>query len=247
MRYLITVVIAALSLNAFGQLTYPYNPDGNEDSLVSVIDLQDLLSNYGLPFTPAEIVYDGVGLSTFLNELQMQLEAIQVQMANVQTSFPLIEEIEIIDCGHILDCELDCPNIYQWSCPTTANSITNCDRPTWVRYEAVSNWFNMVDSCRFHYSYKAPQSQYGTPGSFGTTGLSASGIGTDTLRFTFYSRASNANPSWENLPDIPDDLITEALYVVTPNIYGSTGNRYHLELSVLINGVWYDTNIRPFR
>jgi hypothetical protein len=49
MRYLITIVIAALSLNAFGQVEYPfpYNPDGNADGYISLADLMDFLALYG--------------------------------------------------------------------------------------------------------------------------------------------------------------------------------------------------------
>jgi hypothetical protein len=49
MRYLITIVIAAFSLNAVGQVEYPfpYNPDGNADGYISLADLMDFLALYG--------------------------------------------------------------------------------------------------------------------------------------------------------------------------------------------------------
>ncbi|MAU76847.1 MAG: hypothetical protein CL831_08255 [Crocinitomicaceae bacterium] len=61
MRYLITIVIAALSLNAFGQgiPQLPYNPDENGDGLIGVPDLQALLSQYGLEFNSAVLSEDG--------------------------------------------------------------------------------------------------------------------------------------------------------------------------------------------
>jgi hypothetical protein len=60
MRTLITVVIAALSLNAFGQgiPQLPYNPDENGDGLIGVPDLQGLLSQYGLEFNSAVLSED---------------------------------------------------------------------------------------------------------------------------------------------------------------------------------------------
>ena len=38
---------------------YPYNPDGNADSLIGVADLQDLLTTYGQGFVPNEILFEG--------------------------------------------------------------------------------------------------------------------------------------------------------------------------------------------
>ena len=54
MKYFITLLIAALSLNAFGQSfpPLPYNPDQNGDGLIGASDLQDLLAVYGLVFEP---------------------------------------------------------------------------------------------------------------------------------------------------------------------------------------------------
>jgi hypothetical protein len=60
MRYLITIVIAAFSLNAFGQgiPQLPWNPDENGDGLIGVPDLQGLLSQYGLEFNSAVLSED---------------------------------------------------------------------------------------------------------------------------------------------------------------------------------------------
>ena len=57
---------------SFAQSLAPYNPDGNGDGLITVIDLQDFLSTYGLAFEAASpewscgeaITYAGVGYST---------------------------------------------------------------------------------------------------------------------------------------------------------------------------------------
>ena len=61
-----------LSTSSFAQSSAPYNPDGNGDGLITVIDLQDFLSTYGLAFeaTSTEwscgeaITSSGVGYST---------------------------------------------------------------------------------------------------------------------------------------------------------------------------------------
>jgi hypothetical protein len=58
LRYLITIVIAALSLNAFGQINgweLPWNPDANNDQLVGVTDLQSLLAVYGQIYSSDDI------------------------------------------------------------------------------------------------------------------------------------------------------------------------------------------------
>ena len=60
MKYLITLLIAALSLNAFGQTEgweypFPYNPDGNADGYIGLNDLLDLLAIYGQEFGPDQL------------------------------------------------------------------------------------------------------------------------------------------------------------------------------------------------
>ena len=60
MKYLITLLIAALSFNAFGQgiPQLPYNPDENGDGLISVPDLQTFLAYYGTEFSAAILAED---------------------------------------------------------------------------------------------------------------------------------------------------------------------------------------------
>jgi hypothetical protein len=71
MRYLITVFIAALSLNAFGQgiPQLPYNPDENGDGLIGVPDLQALLSQYGLEFNSAVLSEDAQSAIVYMGEM----------------------------------------------------------------------------------------------------------------------------------------------------------------------------------
>ena len=58
MRYLITLLIAALSLNAFSQgiPQLPYNPDSNGDGFIGVSDLQDFLATYANEFIPENLL-----------------------------------------------------------------------------------------------------------------------------------------------------------------------------------------------
>ena len=76
MNRFFTLLLAASCLNTFGQVTYPYNPDGNADTLIGVTDLQDLLVVYGNAFTPADILVDGEGLSTVLTQLQSSIDSL---------------------------------------------------------------------------------------------------------------------------------------------------------------------------
>ena len=66
------LAVFLLPTSSFAQSSGPYNPDSNGDGLITVIDLQDFLSTYGLTFeaTSTEgscgeaITYSGVGYST---------------------------------------------------------------------------------------------------------------------------------------------------------------------------------------
>ena len=51
-----TLLFAASCLTAFGQVDFPYNPDGNIDGLIGVQDLQDFLSIYGQEFQVVDSV-----------------------------------------------------------------------------------------------------------------------------------------------------------------------------------------------
>ena len=45
MNRFFTLLLAASCLTAVGQVTYPYNPDGNADGDITVGDLQDFLGS----------------------------------------------------------------------------------------------------------------------------------------------------------------------------------------------------------
>ena len=60
-----------------GQVTYPYNPDGNADGGIAVGDLQDFLMVYGNDFEPSEIVVDGQSLSELILQLQNQIASLE--------------------------------------------------------------------------------------------------------------------------------------------------------------------------
>ena len=71
------VLLVTTCLTAVGQVTYPYNPDGNADGGIAVGDLQDFLMVYGNDFEPSEIVVDGQSLSEVILQLQNQIASLE--------------------------------------------------------------------------------------------------------------------------------------------------------------------------
>ena len=71
MKLLFSLLIAALSLNAFSQgiPQLPYNPDENGDGLIGVPDLQALLSQYGLEFNSAVLSEDAQSAVVYMGEM----------------------------------------------------------------------------------------------------------------------------------------------------------------------------------
>ena len=83
MNRFFTLLLAASCLTAVGQVTYPYNPDGNADGDIAVGDLQDFLVTYGNPFSPSEIMVGDstltswvVGLEDLLSSQQNSIDSI---------------------------------------------------------------------------------------------------------------------------------------------------------------------------
>ena len=88
MRRLVAFMICAVSLVAAAQttITYPYNPDSDGDSLITVHDIQDLISAWG-PFDRGPILIDGCDFD-FENvcELEETLSSIQSENDSLASS-----------------------------------------------------------------------------------------------------------------------------------------------------------------
>ena len=69
------VCLTATTTATAQTVTYPYNPDGNDDQYISITDLQDLLMVYGQTWTPQELAVDSIPLSVYLQTLQAFIEA----------------------------------------------------------------------------------------------------------------------------------------------------------------------------
>ena len=74
MNRFFTLLLAASCLTAVGQVTYPYNPDGNADGDIAVGDLQDFLVTYGNPFSPSEIMVGDSSLTFWIEQVSQTLE-----------------------------------------------------------------------------------------------------------------------------------------------------------------------------
>ena len=66
---------------------FPYNPDGNGDSLIGVSDLQDLLTFYGLDFIPIEMMLDSAFLESQINLIDSLLSANQLPPGDSVNSY----------------------------------------------------------------------------------------------------------------------------------------------------------------
>ena len=86
MHRFFTLLLAASCLTAVGQVTYPYNPDGNADAFIGVTDLQDILSTYGGAFVPSEILVGDSTLSFWVDQLS---ETVLTQQATIDSLLAL--------------------------------------------------------------------------------------------------------------------------------------------------------------
>lgn len=86
-RTLLALMMVLCSVaSAQVEVVYPYNPDGNADSVISAPDLLDLLPIFGGQFTPQEITVNGEGLSIVLEEMQSALDSLST-ITNGTTAF----------------------------------------------------------------------------------------------------------------------------------------------------------------
>ena len=72
MKKLFTLLLAAAyllyscRLHGAGDIDYPYNPDFENDGFVGIEDVLELLSVYGTPFTPEQLLLDGASLTEII-------------------------------------------------------------------------------------------------------------------------------------------------------------------------------------
>ncbi|MDB0025034.1 hypothetical protein N9D95_00635 [Flavobacteriales bacterium] len=101
MNRFFTLLFAASCLTAVGQVTYPYNPDGNADGDIAVGDLQDFLVTYGNPFSPSEIMVEDSSLTYWVEQVSDNLDQLNQNLAEGQLtrtrSWPLGQHGRVIN------------------------------------------------------------------------------------------------------------------------------------------------------
>ena len=78
MKKLFTLLLSAACFTASAQsdIDYPYNPDFENDGFVGIEDVLELLSVYGAPFTPEQLLLDGASLTEIIESLQTQIDSL---------------------------------------------------------------------------------------------------------------------------------------------------------------------------
>ena len=111
--YLSFVFVFLLSaVSAQSVITYPYNPDSDDDAYVATGDLLETLSVFGSPFTPNEILISDTPLEEFLLSLQAQVGLLADQslaisdleyMVFVLTATIEAQDMEILNLQYQVD------------------------------------------------------------------------------------------------------------------------------------------------
>ena len=131
-----TLLLAASCLTAVGQVTYPYNPDGNADGDIAVGDLQDFLGAYGNPFSPSEIMVGDSTLSGYLSALESRI----LELESGKYTFECIDFGNTPFCPAGLGYEegigLESPDGYHYSISysSTLNNNFEASGPLWRKF-----------------------------------------------------------------------------------------------------------------
>lgn len=102
MKRLLALMLCAVSFVMTAQVTYPYNPDGDSDGLISLSDLQDLLSLYGATGQPLEIQIGDESLTDFLAVLMTNQIAMQEVIAAQQDYIESLQQYVSVENGRVL-------------------------------------------------------------------------------------------------------------------------------------------------
>ena len=90
MRRLLALMMCAVGLGATAQIEYPYNPDGNADSLISVPDIQDFLAVYGTTFVPDELMVGDSLLSAWIAGIS---ETVSQQASTIDSLIQIVDQL----------------------------------------------------------------------------------------------------------------------------------------------------------
>jgi len=117
MRLLFTALACLLSVSLSAQeqvITYPYNPDGDSDSLIAVPDMMDILTLFGNEFIPEPVMVDGVVITEWLESSSNQccdslasvIDSMQVVLESIESNSGSGDQmyLECVDMGVSLLC-----------------------------------------------------------------------------------------------------------------------------------------------
>ena len=146
MKYLITLLIAALSLNAFGQEQISFLYDGNNSGNVDLGDLLGLLSEYGLTDSDFDGLLDENDLCSDLTSCNYSdpgatdcLYTDECGLcggdgATIQVFLgiqPIMDSIYVEDIGQWLTYEIGIDSLFSYECPP----VQDCTQHSFVNYQ----------------------------------------------------------------------------------------------------------------
>ena len=129
MRYLTTLLFAALSFSAFSQNNaihvYPWNPDANQDNSIGMGDMLSFLSVFGEEFglPPEPCTYDGTPLEELMfgiTDGSIILDSIfmEYELEDITTYYPIgcpdqVTDTLIFSNSYLLDAFIISANNWQ--------------------------------------------------------------------------------------------------------------------------------------
>ena len=190
---------------SIGQIDYPYNPDGNADSLIGVSDLQDVLAVYGQPFQTSEIVINGVALAQLFDSLFMMIEDQQSTISALESNLE-VWNLSCVDFGVFGDCSPQggfCEEVstapndlgeYPLTYECDENwDASDCVYPTWRTFEITGPSAGQISGLfRDKLSHVNTSGSNHYPNSVGrldSAPISFEVIDENTIRFSVWSRA----------------------------------------------------------
>lgn len=80
-------------VSAQSVITYPYNPDADNDAYVATGDMLETLSNFGSDFFPNEILISNTPLEEFLLSLQAQVDILADQSLAISNLESMVSDL----------------------------------------------------------------------------------------------------------------------------------------------------------
>ena len=118
MKHCFTVILATLSMSFLAQSDFypPYNPDSNEDGYIYLVDLLDLLSVFGMEYSPDEFVTDST--SAILNLGVLKYTDCLAAIHNLESNWTLMPDKAVgIYSSELSEIAISNSKIHAWCNP----------------------------------------------------------------------------------------------------------------------------------